>query len=145
MNKYPNAVKKKLMSLVREMSALPSLFIKNPEKDFTRERKLPFETMLRVLLSMGGNSICKELMRPKAITQAQQQLLLSSSRGIKSCHLLWNFCSMNSPGRSRVQRDIEGIGCLPATVPIWFMQMIQMTLIPIIRLARMQKAIICCT
>jgi len=62
MNKYPNAVKKKLISLVREMSASPSLFVKNPEKDFTRERKLPFETMLRILLSMGGNSICKELM-----------------------------------------------------------------------------------
>ena len=61
-NKYPNAVKKRLTSLIMKMSALPSLFVRNPEKDFTRERKLPFGTMLRLLLYMGGNSICKELL-----------------------------------------------------------------------------------
>lgn len=31
-------------------------------KDFTRNRKLPFETVFRNLISMGGNSICKELL-----------------------------------------------------------------------------------
>ena len=61
-NKYPNAVKKKLTSLIKKMSALPSLFVRNPEKDFTRERKLPFATMIRLLLYMGGNSIYKELL-----------------------------------------------------------------------------------
>jgi hypothetical protein len=62
MNDYPNVVKETLTSLMTEMSASPVLFVKNPEKDFTRKRKLPFETVMQLLLSMGGNSIYKELL-----------------------------------------------------------------------------------
>jgi hypothetical protein len=62
MNEYPNAVKETLTSLVKEMSASPSLFVKNPKSDFTRNRKLPFETVVQTLLSMGGNSLYKELL-----------------------------------------------------------------------------------
>jgi hypothetical protein len=35
--------------------------VKNPEKDFTRKRKLPFEEVMNLLISMGGNSLYKEL------------------------------------------------------------------------------------
>jgi hypothetical protein len=38
------------------------LFVKNPGKDFIRNRKLPFETVVHLLISMGGNSIYKELL-----------------------------------------------------------------------------------
>lgn len=62
MNDYPNAVKASLTSLIMEMSASPALYVKNPERDFTRKRKLPFETVIQLLLSMGGNSIYKELL-----------------------------------------------------------------------------------
>lgn len=44
------------------MSESSSLFVKNPQSDFTRKRKLPFEAVLHFLLSMGGNSIYKELL-----------------------------------------------------------------------------------
>jgi hypothetical protein len=62
MNDYPNSVKEKLTSLINEMSAEPALFVKNPGIDFTRKRKLPFEAVVQLLLSMGGNSIYKELL-----------------------------------------------------------------------------------
>ena len=62
MNEYPNALKEKLTSLINEMSASPALFVKNPGKDFTRDRKLPFGTVMHLLISMGGNSIYKELL-----------------------------------------------------------------------------------
>jgi len=62
MNKYPNAIKEKLQSLIKEMSVSPELYVKNPHKDFTRNRKLPFESVIQLLLSMGGNSIYKELL-----------------------------------------------------------------------------------
>lgn len=62
MNDYPNSVKDSLTSLIMEMSATPALFVKNPERDFTRKRKLPFATVIQLLLSMGGNSIYKELL-----------------------------------------------------------------------------------
>ena len=62
MNEYPNDVKEKLSSLIRELSASPALFVKNPGTDFTRNRKLPFEVVVQLLISMGGNSIYKELL-----------------------------------------------------------------------------------
>ena len=62
MNEYPNRLKEKLSSLIQELSASPALFVKNPDKDFTRKRKLPFETVIQLLISMGGNSVYKELL-----------------------------------------------------------------------------------
>ena len=62
MNKYPNQVKEKLTSLIHEMSKTKTLYVANPDKDFTRKRKLDFETLLKMLVSMGGQSIYKELL-----------------------------------------------------------------------------------
>jgi hypothetical protein len=62
MNEYPNTVKHRLTTIITQMSNNPSLYVKNAQSDFTRKRKLPFETMIHFLLSMGGNSIYKELL-----------------------------------------------------------------------------------
>lgn len=62
MNEYPNVLKNKLYCLIKEMAASPAAFIKNPGKDFIRNRKLPFETVIQLIISMGGNSIYKELL-----------------------------------------------------------------------------------
>lgn len=62
MEGYPSQVKEKLLSLIDEVSEMRSLFVKNPDKDFTRQRKLSFETIIKFLISMGGNSIYKELL-----------------------------------------------------------------------------------
>jgi len=62
MNKYPKRIKNTLLSLISKMSADPEKFVKTPGKDFTRTRKLPFEAVVKLLISMGGNSICKELL-----------------------------------------------------------------------------------
>jgi len=62
MNEYPNAIKQTLTSLIDEMAASSALFVKNPRKDFTRNRKLSFKTVVKLIISMGGNSIYKELL-----------------------------------------------------------------------------------
>jgi hypothetical protein len=62
MNSYANSLKQTLTSLIREMSDAPAPYVKNPDKDFTRKKKLPFETVMQLLISMGGNSIYKELL-----------------------------------------------------------------------------------
>jgi hypothetical protein len=62
MNNYPNTVMENLSSLIREMAENPMLYVKNPGVDFTRDRKLPFETVVNLLISMGGNSVYKELL-----------------------------------------------------------------------------------
>lgn len=62
MNKYADLVKGNLDTVLSEMDTYSYLFCKNPEKDFTRKRKLDFKEMLRILLSIGGNSLKLELM-----------------------------------------------------------------------------------
>ncbi len=59
---YADSLKETLTSLIREMSAAPAPYVANPERDFTRKKKLPFETVMQLLISMGGNSIYKELL-----------------------------------------------------------------------------------
>jgi len=62
MNEYPTRMKERLSSLISEMSKSPALFVTKPGKDFTRNRKLTFETVVQLLISMGGNSVYKELL-----------------------------------------------------------------------------------
>ncbi|MDF1618813.1 IS4 family transposase [Petrocella sp. FN5] len=59
---YSNQLKMKLFDIMDEMASAPSPFVVNPNKDFTRKRKLDFATMLKFLLTMNGNSIDKELL-----------------------------------------------------------------------------------
>jgi hypothetical protein len=62
MTAFANSLKETLTSLIREMSASPAPYVKKPDKDFTRKKKLPFETVMQLLISMGGSSIYKELL-----------------------------------------------------------------------------------
>ena len=62
MSNYPNYLKDKLTSISTNLAENPERFIKNPGKDFTRQRKLTLANMIKILLSMGGNSIYKELL-----------------------------------------------------------------------------------
>jgi len=62
MKKHPQLLQKALFSIIEKMAKSPTLFVKNPAKDFTRNRKLTFETVMQLLISMGGNSIYKELL-----------------------------------------------------------------------------------
>ncbi|MCG7409408.1 hypothetical protein MH117_18525 [Paenibacillus sp. ACRRX] len=55
MNEYAVSLKEKLTFLIREMSAAPTPYVQKPEKDFTRKKKLPFGTVMQLLISMGGN------------------------------------------------------------------------------------------
>jgi len=62
MNTVPNILKERLSSMINELSESPEVFVRNPGKDFTRNRKLPFETVVQMLIDMGGNSIYRELL-----------------------------------------------------------------------------------
>ena len=63
MTNYPNHVKNKLMNIVEEMAQHPEYYFKNPKRDFTRNRKLTFTSVIEILLSIGGGSISKELLK----------------------------------------------------------------------------------
>lgn len=63
MNEYADSIKKKLDAVLNEICECSWLFVKNPNKDFSRKRKLDFKEMLNILLSMGSNSLKLELLK----------------------------------------------------------------------------------
>ncbi len=59
---FAESVKNELLSLIKEMASVSWFFAKNPFIDFSRKRKLDFETTLRCILSMESGSLQKELL-----------------------------------------------------------------------------------
>ena len=62
MKHSPREVKDTLFRLIREIAEDAPLYARNPERDFTRTRKLPMETVLKILLGMGNASLPDELL-----------------------------------------------------------------------------------
>lgn len=62
MKNYPKYVKDTLHSVIQDMAKHPEDFCRNPKKDFTRNRKLPFEKVLAFLVKMGGHSLRDEML-----------------------------------------------------------------------------------
>jgi len=57
-----NQSRQTLIGKVSNMPKTSTLYARNPEKDFTRTRKFPFDIMMMTLISMGGNTLSKKLM-----------------------------------------------------------------------------------
>jgi len=58
----PKAVKRTMKETVKKISSNPQIFAKNPEKDFTRKRKLPAEKMIYSILSMSSKDLKCEML-----------------------------------------------------------------------------------
>jgi hypothetical protein len=104
MNSYPGIIKERLSSLISELSSFPELFAKNPDKDFTRNRKLPFEAVMQLLISMGGNSIYKELLEAQgySVSTATTSAFIQQRDKILPCafeYLLHEFTKPYSIAR----------------------------------------------
>ncbi len=51
MSKYINTVTSSLTKLISEISENPSLFVKNPKTDFTRNRKINFKKFIGITMN----------------------------------------------------------------------------------------------
>lgn len=60
---FTNHVKDVLFEKIGELSVGKEQFVKNPGKDFPRERKLTFSTMIHTVVSMGTEAIRDELLK----------------------------------------------------------------------------------
>ena len=58
-----STVKQKLDAAITQLCEVSWMFAKQPEKDFTRERKLPFRKVISLLLSMEGGTLTTELLK----------------------------------------------------------------------------------
>ena len=60
---YANAVRETLKSCINSLGCMKALYLSNPEKDFTRTRKISFEDFINICLQMGNGSLQNELMK----------------------------------------------------------------------------------
>ena len=59
---FPAIVRKKLFTVVDDHVARKHEFLSNPERDFTRRRKLSLDNMLKATMLLGSGSIDKEML-----------------------------------------------------------------------------------
>ena len=57
-------IRETLYSAIRSVSAVSWLFARSPDRDFTRNVKLPFAKLITLILSLKGSSITCELRDP---------------------------------------------------------------------------------
>ena len=62
-------IREALYSTIRSVSAVSWLFARSPIRDFTRNVKLPFATLITLILSLKGSSIACELMEHFSCTK----------------------------------------------------------------------------
>lgn len=60
---YVAAVKEALKNCIAELDSIKWLYLMNPDKDFTRDRKITFEKFINICLQMDGSSLQNELMK----------------------------------------------------------------------------------
>lgn len=60
---YANQVKNNLIQAIADMAQTPWLFSKNPETDFTRNRKIDFQSLIHLCICMEGGSMRHELLK----------------------------------------------------------------------------------
>ena len=63
MRNNPKAFKRKLLDTICQLREELPKYTTDPKRDFIRNRKLPFETLCRAILSMSGQSLNVELQR----------------------------------------------------------------------------------
>lgn len=62
MKNYSAHLKSMLNSVICEMAKHPEDFCRKPGRDFTRDRKLPFQDVLSLLIKMGGHALRDEML-----------------------------------------------------------------------------------
>lgn len=62
MNNY-KSLKKNLFKIIKTLSDSRSLFVENPQTDFIRERKLPFDRVLKAVLCFEGGNLNDDLLK----------------------------------------------------------------------------------
>lgn len=62
MSNYIKNITDSMTNLVSELSENPSLFLRNPETDFSRNRKIDFKTFVGITMNSGGCTMGKELL-----------------------------------------------------------------------------------
>lgn len=110
-------VKKVLLKKIQTMASCPEPFVRNPGSDFTRKRKLDFETTIRCLIAMESGSLKKNCwsFSITILTPQRHQPLTSSVK--KYCRKRWNFSFKSSTKPLHNIKHTVDIACSPVMAP----------------------------
>jgi len=104
---FPSIVRKKLFTVVDDHIARKHEFLSDPERDFTRHRKLSLDHMIKATMLLGSGSIDKEMLEyfdyqpdtvtASAFTQQRDKLSNSIFKSIlyQFTHSFSNFKTLN--------------------------------------------------
>ncbi|WP_054743130.1 hypothetical protein [Cellulosilyticum ruminicola] len=59
MSDYINNLTLSLENVISDLADNPSLFLRNPSVDFTRNRKIDFRTLIGITMNSGGSTMAK--------------------------------------------------------------------------------------
>ena len=98
----------KLQAIVKEMEGNKAQYVANPQKDFSRNRKVTFYDMMWFLLFIGANSMSEEIRRAfndKVFSYISEAAILKSRSKIKVSAFEQLFHKFNDTleNRSRVR------------------------------------------
>lgn len=98
MSKYINKVTTSLTKLISEISENPSLFVKNPKTDFTRNRKINFKKFIGITMNSGGGTMSFRIARFAIADDSYEMLVTNLERSEFSTndlkeiyHLRWGI------------------------------------------------------
>ena len=62
MSRYIKKIANSLKHIIDSLTEDPSMFLRNPKSDFTRNRKINLKTLIGITLNSGGCTMSKELL-----------------------------------------------------------------------------------
>ena len=112
---FSEGVKQVLLGKIQEIAACPGPFVRNPDSDFTRKRKLDFETTIRCLIVMESGSLKKNCwsFSITRLTPRRHRPLTSSVK--KYCRKRWDFSFGSSATLLHNIKHTVDIDCSPVT------------------------------
>lgn len=83
--KYAQKVKKRYLTILNDMAKNRDSYVKNPEKDFTRKRKLSFQDTINTIVTYDAGSIGRCIKRyiPKVEKNSNYFCISSTAKKIK--------------------------------------------------------------
>lgn len=97
--KYAQKVKKRYLTILNDMAKNRDSYVKNPEKDFTRKRKLSFQDTINTIVTYDAGSIGRCIKRyiPKVEKTPTTSAFLQQQKKLKLSAFQTLFYRFNDP------------------------------------------------
>ena len=136
-------VKSILKSTIRSVCSKKQMFVKDPKRDFTRERKLPLCKLLELLLCMEGRTLSGELLNYfKYDPEVASSSAFVQQRNKLNSNIFPYMLQMFAEKTDKILH-IRGIGCWQQMARISMLPQIHWILLPIFLVPMGRLLIIC--